>query len=207
MDAPKPPILIEIPEQIDGARVRLRPYLPEDAPAIWEAVDESREQLAPWLPWVHRYSSLDDAREFVARARAWWILRQDLIVGIFEHEGGRFLGGSGLHRINWQLRSFEIGYWLRRTAEGHGYMRETVQLLTRLAFDTLEANRVEIRVDPRNTRSRNVAERLGYVLEGTLRNSMPDSEGRPRDQHVFALTPEDYQELAWRNGHPSERAR
>ena len=194
------PVLIEIPEEVHGPRITVRPYRPEDAPALWEAVEESREHLAPWLPWVRHYESVEDAREFTVRARAWWMLRQDLIMGVFERESGGFLGGTGLHRFDWSLRSFEIGYWLRRSAEGRGYMREAVAVLTRLAFDTLSANRVEIRMDPRNVRSRNVAERLGFILEGTLRNSLLDSDGVPRDQHVFALLPDNYQELEWPEG-------
>jgi RimJ/RimL family protein N-acetyltransferase len=197
-DAPsQSPLLIELPEHLDGARVRLRPFSADDAPALWEAVDESREHLAPWLPWAGRYASVDDAREYVARAAAWWLLRQDLPVGIFERESGRLLGGSGLHRIDWDLRSFEIGYWLRRSAEGRGYMTEAVQLLTRWAFDDLAASRVFIRMDVRNARSRAVAAGLGFVHEGTLRNSLPDAEGRPRDSHMYALIPEDYRGLAW----------
>ena len=191
------PTLIELPEALDGPSVRVRPYRPEDAEPLWEAVDESREHLAPWLPWVARYTDLDYARETVIRCRARWMLREDLTVGVFEREGGRLLGGSGLHRIDWDLRTFEIGYWLRRTAEGKGYMREAVQLLTRLAFDTLEANRVETRMDTRNERSRRVPEGLWFVLEGTLRRSAPDAEGRPRDQHIYALIPEDYHRLEW----------
>lgn len=192
-------ILIELPDHLDGPRVRVRPYRAEDASQVWEAVEESREHLAPWLPWVRHYRSPEDARAFVARAAAWWLLREDLVVGIFERETGRLLGGSGLHRIDWDLRTFEIGYWLRRTAEGRGYMRESVQLLTRLAFDTLAANRVTITMDTRNDRSRAVAAGLGFVHEGTLRNSLPDPDGRPRDIHVYALIPEDYRILPWRS--------
>ena len=191
------PTLIELPEALDGPRVRVRPYCPEDADALWEAVDESREHLAPWLPWVARYTDPAFARETVIRCRARWMLREDLTVGVFAREDGRLLGGSGLHRIDWELRTFEIGYWLRRTAGGRGYMREAVQLLTRLAFDALHANRVEIRMDVRNGRSRRVPEALGFVLEGTLRRSTADTEGRPRDQHIYALIPEDYRALDW----------
>ncbi|MDQ3327202.1 MAG: GNAT family N-acetyltransferase [Chloroflexota bacterium] len=194
------PLLIELPEYLDGSRVRLRPFLADDAPALWEAVDESREHLAPWLPWAASYRSVDDAREFVTRAAAWWLLRQHLPVGIFERESGHLLGGCGLQDINWDIRSFEIGYWLRRTAEGRGYMSEAVQLLTRWAFDALAANRVFIRMDARNQRSRAVAARLGFVHEGTLRNSLPDAEGAPRDFHMFALIPEDYRRLLWATG-------
>jgi RimJ/RimL family protein N-acetyltransferase len=121
-------------------------------------------------------------------------------MGIFEAASDRFLGGCGLHRMDWNLGTFDSGYWLRSTAQGHGFMREAVTLLTRLAFDELKANRVQIRMDTRNLRSRRVAEEVGYHFEGTLRMSIPSSDGRPGDQHVFALTPEDYRNLngvAW----------
>ncbi len=194
---PDSPILIEIPELIESERVRLRPYEPTDAGQLWEAVDESREHLAPWMPWAKSYRSVDDARQFVVRVRAAWMLREDLVVGIFDKDSDRLLGGSGLHRINWTLRTFEIGYWLRASAEGQGYMRETVQLLTGLAFDTLDAVRVEIRMDVRNARSKAVASGLRFVHEGTLRQSLPDTEGRPRDQHIYALVRSDYHALPW----------
>jgi ribosomal-protein-serine acetyltransferase len=191
------PLPIDLPERVEGERVVLQPYRPEDAPALWEAIEESREHLAPWMPWVHETHSINDVREFIVRARARWLLREDLTIGIFERSTGRYLGGSGLHRFDWSIRSFEIGYWIRRTAEGRGFVREAVQLLTRLAFDMLGANRVEIRMDPRNVRSRNVAEHLGYVLEGNLRNCSTDTAGLPADRHVFALTPADYRALDW----------
>jgi len=193
------PLLVDIPEVLEGSRVRLRPYRPEDAPALWVAIQESREHLAPWLPWVPDYHSPDDARAYIARARDRWLLREDLAVGIFRHDGS-FLGGSGLHRMNWTRRTFEIGYWIRKTAEGRGYVTETVQVLTRMAFDHLQANRAEIRMDPENVRSRRVAERLGFVLEGTLRRVGPERDGRLTDRHVFALIPEDYRRLDWAQG-------
>jgi RimJ/RimL family protein N-acetyltransferase len=195
--APASPVLIDVPEQLDGRRVRVRPYRPDDAQALWEAVDESREHLSPWLPWVSTYHSVDDARVSIARAQARWLLREDLMVGVFNKASRQLLGSSGLHRINWDIRTFEIGYWLRRSAEGHGYMAEAVQLLTRMAFRTLAANRVEIRMDARNTRSEQIPKRLGFTYEGTLRNNTPDADGQPRDTHIYALIPDDYHRLPW----------
>lgn len=195
--APASPVLINIPEQLHGMRVLVRPYHSDDAPALWEAVDESRDHLSPWLPWVNSYTSVDDTRITIARMQAHWLLREDLPLGVFDLANGALLGGSGLHRINWTIRTFEIGYWLRRSAEGHGYMAEAVQLLTRMAFDTLAANRVEIRMDARNARSEQIPKRLGFIHEGTLRNNTPDADGEPRDTHVYALIPDDYRRLAW----------
>ena len=90
-------------------------------------------------------------------------------------------------------------------AEGHGYVTEAVQLLARLAFDRLGANRVEIYVDPQNVRSRSVPERLGFVLEGTLRQFRAGPDGRPQDRQVFALVRDDYLRLAWRDAHGLSR--
>ena len=76
---------------------------------------------------------------------AHWLLRDDMMLSIWEQESGRYLGGVGLHPHDWEIGYFEIGYWVRASAEGHGYIAETVRLLTDYAFDTLKANRLEIR--------------------------------------------------------------
>lgn len=193
------PILIALPERLEGERAVLRPYGQGDAQGLWEAIEESREHLRPWLPWVLRYSGPDDAREFVARARAGWLLREDHIpYAILDREDGRFVGGLGIHPKDWVIRRFELGYWLRRTAEGRGLMSDAVRLVTRLLFDELGAQRVEIRADPRDSRSVAVAKRLGFRYEGALRNAMADADGAPRGQAVYALLPEEYAALSWR---------
>ncbi len=69
-------------------------------------------------------------------------------------------------------------------------------VLTRTAFEQLGANRVEIRCDVRNVRSRRVAERCGYVLEGTMRRDALATDGRLRDTLVFSLVREEYEALA-----------
>jgi RimJ/RimL family protein N-acetyltransferase len=149
-----------------------------------------------------RTPSVDDALATTRRLRARWLLREDVTLGIFDRQTGRLLGGSGLHRIDWTIRRFEIGYWLRESAVGHGYVTEAVQVLTRFAFEHLSANRVEIRMDTRNTRSRAVPERLGFVYEGCLRRALPDPENFPGDVALFGLIREDYQSLPWHNPVP-----
>jgi RimJ/RimL family protein N-acetyltransferase len=150
------------------------------------------------MPWAKDYHSMADAVASARQMRSKWLLREDLVVGIFDRQSGRLLGGSGLQRIDWNIRKFEIGYWLRDSEVGNGYATETVQVLTRFAFDHLEAGRVEIRMDVRNTRSRAVPERLGFVYEGRHRRALPDASGQPGDIEVFALIREDFEALAWR---------
>jgi RimJ/RimL family protein N-acetyltransferase len=101
------------------------------------------------------------------------------------------VGGSGLHRIDWSVPRFEIGYWCRTGFAGHGYITEAVRGITRLAFDHLGARRLEIRSDPLNRRSASVAERVGFRLEGELRNAELGADGEPRNTLVFSMIPEE----------------
>jgi RimJ/RimL family protein N-acetyltransferase len=199
MTDPRHPSLICVPGEIRSARLLLRPLQEADAEQVLEALQESREHLAPWLSWPPKVQDLDDARDLCIRWAAKWSLRTDLGIGIFSTADGRFLGATGLHDPNWDLRAFEIGYWLRTSAVGAGYVSEAVQLQTVVAFEVLDARRVEIRCDPHNLHSRRVPERLGIPLEGHLRNAWLDPLGNVRDTLVFAATPQDYPRLrdAW----------
>lgn len=69
---------------------------------------------------------------------------------------------------------------------------EAVRALTRFALNDLSCKRVEIRCDVRNTASRKVPERLGFELEGILRNDHLDENGFDgRDTCVYSLVPGD----------------
>jgi RimJ/RimL family protein N-acetyltransferase len=189
------PITLELPDELVGPRVVIRCFRDDDSPALWEAIDESRDSVGRWLPWVNAYQSVDDLLPFIRETQAKWILRENFGLGIFDRGTGRLFGGCGLRPGDWQIRSFEIGYWIRLSAAGNGYVTEAVRVLTTFAFDCLEANRVQIRMDVRNARSRAIPERLGFVYEGCQRRSLPDVNGQPRDVAVFALIPDDYRGL------------
>jgi ribosomal-protein-serine acetyltransferase len=194
-----PPILRDLPDELVGERVVVRQYRSGDGAALFEAVEESREHLQPWMPWEANHKSVADSEAIVRRGAANWLSREDLMAGVWERATGRYLGGSGLHRMKWEVPSFEIGYWLRRSATGQGYMTEAVTLLTTMAFETLNANRVFIGCAVENERSAAIPRRLGFVLEATLRNHARDGDGVLHDHYIFAMTPQDYANASWRS--------
>lgn len=189
------PILRDLPSELLGERVLVRPYRAGDGLAVFEAVQESREHLRRWMPWVSAHQQVEDSETFARRAAVQWMSREDLVVGIWDRESSRYLGSSGLHPKDWDVPAFEVGYWLRCSAEGHGYVSETVRLLTQLAFETLGANRLILRCDARNERSAAVARRLGFLQEGTFRSDSRDPTGALRDVLSFSLIPDDYEKL------------
>jgi RimJ/RimL family protein N-acetyltransferase len=186
------PTLMEVPEELVGERVLVRRYRPGDGAQLWEAVEESREHHLPWISWGGAYKLPANAEESARKMHARWLLREDLPLGIWERATGRYLGAINLNRIDWKVPSLDLGYWLRKSAEGHGYMTEAGKLVCSLAFETLGINRVEIHIASGNDRSVAVPRRLGFIHEGTLRQSGRSITGELVDMMVFSMLQEEY---------------
>jgi RimJ/RimL family protein N-acetyltransferase len=184
------PLLADVPQRLETPRLVLRSARPGDGAALFESTQQSLARLRPWMPWAQDESTPEAAECVVRRMHGQFALRQDLPYLMFErvHDGGEGLhvGGTGLHRIDWTVPRFEIGYWVRSGFEGQGLVTEAVRALARLAFDRLRAARVEIRMDADNAPSRRVAERAGFTLEGILRRDTLTPDGRLRDTCVYS---------------------
>src|SRR6266487_541264 len=134
-------------EELRGPRVLLRPYTLADADARHTANAESREHLRRWEPeQADAFHTLDETRDWIIRVSADWLLRKRFSMGMWHIETQRYLGGVGLRPREpdgWSVPAFSIGYWIRVSEQGHGYVTEAVQLLTIYVFDVLHAQRVE----------------------------------------------------------------
>jgi RimJ/RimL family protein N-acetyltransferase len=180
------PILIEIPESFESERLLIRAPLWGDGEAVNEAVRESIEDLRPWMPFAQNIPSIEESESGIRQSRLQFLERKDLRLLLLHKRSGQLVGSSGLHRIDWQSRKFEIGYWVRTSFEKQGYVTEAVHAITNFAIQELQANRIEIRCDSRNSRSSKVAERSGFSLEGILRNDKCGVDGSLRDTMIFS---------------------
>ena len=188
------PSALPLPRILTGNRVVVRQYVDADAKALFDGVDESRVALKHWMPWVDSVRSVDDRLDYIRKCQAQFLApHADLVYGMFDVSGD-FLGGTGLHRINWNTPSFEIGYWLRLSAHGQGFVTQAIALLTKACFETLGAARVEIKCDAANEKSANVPKRLGFNQEAVLRCERRNAAGVLSDSLVFALTWDDWRE-------------
>lgn len=171
-----PPILIDFPESFETERLCIRAPQWGDGIQVNKAIYESITELRPWLPFAKTLPTLEETETNTRQQRLNFLARTDMILYITDKHTGDFIGSSGLHQIDWDARKFEIGYWLRSSCTGKGYMTEAVRGITQFAIDHLQANRLEIRCDARNTGSSQVASRTGFTLEGTLRNHKMNDE-------------------------------
>jgi len=172
--------------------VLLRCYTVEDAPALKDAVDETRAALLRWMPWGEDHRTIEQSVAFCGRSYGRFHARSDFTLAIFERASGRLLGGTGLHVKDAPAHAFELGYWIRASAEGQGYVQEAARLVTAAGFERMGANRVMVRCDAANERSRRVIERAGFPPEGTARRESLRPDGTLRDVLVYAMVREDY---------------
>jgi RimJ/RimL family protein N-acetyltransferase len=183
-------VRLQLPYRIATERLVLRCWEPRDAPLLKDAVDSSIDHLLPWMPWAaDEPQTVDEKAALLRTFRGNFDLGVDFVYGIFSRDEAEALGGTGLHtRIG--PEALEIGYWIRASRAGEGLTTEATAALTRVAFELTDRERVEIRCDPANERSRAIPRKLGYVEEATLRHRLHYPE--PRDIVVYSLFREDF---------------
>ncbi|MBT2758668.1 GNAT family N-acetyltransferase [Mesobacillus foraminis] len=181
------PIILDIPEEFTTKRLLVRMARPGDGEAVFNALEASKKELKPWMPFAQKDQSREDVEGNIRQAFANYIKREDLRLLVFLRETGEFIASSGLHRINWSVPKFEIGYWINSRFSGCGYMTEAVEGIADFAREELKARRIEIRCDSKNIKSRAIPERLGFKLEGILKNDDVSADGTElRDTCVYA---------------------
>jgi len=177
----------DIPEAFESERLDIRCPREGDAALVHAAANESFAEIHAWLPWARELPTLGKFVETERDAREKYRTGEDLRFNLFLKGADAYIGGSGLHRIDWSFPRFEIGYWLRTSMTGHGYMTEAVRRVNAFAFEDLGAQRVEIRTSTRNVRSRRVAERAEFAIESIMRKEGREIDGSLRDSCIYVM--------------------
>jgi ribosomal-protein-serine acetyltransferase len=172
------PILIDVPLQIETDRLILRaPLQAGDGNVVNQAIKDSINELKQWLFLYQAIPTVEETEIILRNAHIDFLKRESFRYLIFHKGTNDFIGTASLHRINWKISKSEIGYWINSQFSGNGYMTEAVSELTNLGFQQLKFRRIEIRCESTNFKSRSIPEKLGFELEGTLRNDDLSADG------------------------------
>lgn len=155
---------------ISGKNVRLRAIEHSDVPRYVEWVNdpEVTAGLMIALPM-----SLDDEEAWFQGMRQREQAERPLAIEIQTSQGWQMIGNIGLFRLDWRVRSAEVGIMVgdkRYWNQGHG--SEAMRLMLKYAFETLNLNRVHLEVYATNPRAIRSYEKVGFVHEGRKRQAM-----------------------------------
>jgi hypothetical protein len=138
------------------------------------------------MPWAMATLSCSDVEAFCRMGQANFLARKDFPLLLIDKASTSMADASGLHRFDWNVPKFGIGYWCRRSFRGRGLVTEAVHAIAAYAFDALDARRVEILTDDLNVASWRVCERADFELEGILRHERTDPDDTLRNTRVYA---------------------
>lgn len=156
----------------------------------WQAADfaafteRHRDHLRPWLPWAAFVVDEPSARGFLQRYADATARDGGRIYGLWC--GEEMVGGTLFRVFEPEARTCEIGVWLAPDATGRGLVGRAVEAMVAWAVDVRGMRRVEWHCVPENEPSRRVARRLGFRLDGTLREAF-EHDGRRWDVEVWSL--------------------
>lgn len=153
---------------LDTPRLRLRAPVDADVSALF-AIFKDPETMRYWSRLAMTDVAEAEAllRDITCLAKAETLFQW----GIARREDDQVIGTCTLFHIEREHRRAELGYILRRDHWGHGFANEALTALVNHAFGTLGLHRVEADIDPRNAGSIRLVERLGFKLEGRLREN------------------------------------
>lgn len=164
--------------------VVIREWTVADARLMLGLIDANRQHLRRWHQWVDNTRTVDDTRTFLETASS-PEYRARTIAGIVEFHGTA-VGVLGLGGLDSANRAAEFGYWLAEEAQGKGIITRGCRALIETAFRERGIHRIVIRTAHDNVRSRAVAERLGFTMEGNQREAFL-MQGGFRDVVVYSL--------------------
>ena len=177
---------------LETPRLRLRPYRADDAQAMFELYSDPRVMRYWSFPaWV----DVAQARAYLEHARAGMDSGEIFPWAIAEGASDRLIGALTLFSLHVDQRRAEIGYSLAPDFQGRGLAEEALRCALQFAFQQLGLCRMEADIDPRNTASCRLVERLGFQREGLLRKRWKVN-GEDCDTAFYGLLANEFGEAA-----------
>lgn len=174
--------------RIEGKRITLRSLRKSDE--FWVAKHANDKEVARYITLPHPYS-LRDAKKFIKKSKN--ELRKskpkEICCGIELKENKKVIGVMSFV-IDWKNENAEVGYWLGREYWGRGLAREALLLLLEYGFKKLKLKKIYARVHEPNVRSAKLLERVGFKIEGKLREHAKYRFGNKRlDVFLYGILP------------------
>jgi RimJ/RimL family protein N-acetyltransferase len=170
---------------LNGNHGRLEPLEPSHTQGLFEA----GQTVEDWkyLP-IPGLQCLQDAAGWVNQALALAERKEHFAFVQVNVDSGTVMGSSRYLNVRPNDHVVEVGYtWLGRAFQRSPANTEAKLLLLSNAFDTMGANRVELKTDARNQQSQAAIERIGAKREGVLRHHMIAQGGYLRDSVMFSI--------------------
>ena len=171
-------------------KIRLEFLEEVHAPTLLCLVNDNRDHLKKWLPWVDNMQAVENAKDYIAGCLRQAAEKTDFAYAImYERE---MVGRIGIHHINQQNKIGEIGYWLADGLQGKGIVTKCCTALIKYGFIHLGLNRIEIKCAVGNGKSQAIPQKLNFKKEAILQQA-EWLNGKFIDLYLYSMLKEEWE--------------
>lgn len=134
--------------------------------SIFDLVNNNREHLKEWLPFVYKMQSVEFAESYVKGSIQRNKDGNEYAFVIVENN--KIIGRVGVYKIDTQNKIGEIGYWIAEDFQGRGIIYKSCKAIIHLCFSELELNRIELKCGTENLKSQKIPKKLNFKKEGVI---------------------------------------
>ncbi len=145
----------------------IRPFSLGDSDQLLQAVLESVNELGRWYEWCHAGLTPAEVEVYILERATLSTTDADYTYGLFDRRTNRLLGAAWLNRIDRPAATAYIGYWVRRSAAGHGVATNAARTLAARAAGHHGFQHLRLLIAEDNGASHRVAAKLGATVIGT----------------------------------------
>lgn len=178
---------IQVDDKLHLERININ-----NATTIFTAINNNRQFLRKWLPFVDYTLSDDDTKSYITSVLKIPSNQRDEVYEIWFYHN--FVGLIAFKETDYANLKTEIGYWIIEKMQGKGIVTKSVSTLINFAFRKLKLNRVQIKVAKNNSKSSAIPKRLGFSFEGIEREG-EKHQNKFLDIEVYSLLKSDWMKL------------
>ena len=160
-----------------------------DAKCVLKSVNDNRQYLRQWLPWLDSNTTEADFSKFINDCIIGSQTGQSLVLGLWDKSTSQHIGNFGFNFIRDGVG--EIGYWLAKDHQHQGIMHHACRWLIEYGFYELGLHKIIIRIAAKNVKSKRIAERLGFSF-GELMPQAAKLYDKLVEQVEYYLTAADF---------------
>jgi RimJ/RimL family protein N-acetyltransferase len=171
----------------------IRPVELSDLPEYFNLIETNRKRLEDFFAGtVAITKDLGQTRAHLADIVGKMEKRNYFSFVVVDEPSNKLVASIQVKSVDWSIPKAELGYYIDEKFEGKGIITRATSLIIDYCFRELKLDKLYIRTHHANVSSRKVAEKNGFLLEGTIRKDYRTTKGELVDLMYYGLTSEEY---------------
>lgn len=172
-------MLLTLPSRLETNRLTIRRYEKGDGKELYQLLENNnnREYLKEHIDETTNVNPEEDAEIRIQELSDNWNTQTRFVMDIWLKSSGKYIGQVWIEPNKWEVPSFELRWFLERLHQGHGFATEANKDAIQFLFNHLKAYKIIVITRDNNYKSYKLAESLGFIKEGHLREHIIKKDG------------------------------